>query len=109
MEENNIIEIFNDLELAYEKENNSKFCKIQRNLIIIGCLLLMSILFLYNFILIDVKSPQEFERSKDRQKFKDKKIFEEKALNNCEIGEEEKCLECDSSTNAVLNAILDIC
>ena len=109
MEENNKIERLNVLEQAKKKENNSEFCKIQRNLIIIGCLLLVSILFLYNFILIGVKSLQEFERSKDRQKFKDKKIFEEKALNNCEIGEEEKCLECDSSTNAVLNAILDIC
>ena len=99
MEENNIIERFNDLELAYEKENNSKFCKIQRNLIIAGCLLLMSILFLYYFIFIDVKSPQIFERSKERQKLKNKKIFEEKALNDCEMGEEEKCLECDSSTN----------
>ena len=107
MEENNKIESLNDIELTNKKENNAKFCKIQRNhIIIIGCLILIYILLLSYFILIDVKVPKEFKRSNDSPNLENTKILEEKALNICEIGEEEKCLECNSSKNQCLKCNL---
>ena len=95
MEENNKIENLNDVELI--KEHNSSFLKIHRNkiIIIIGCLLLISILILSYFILVDKKINNKIVDNKNEVK----RVFKDISENICEIGEEEKCLECDSTKN----------
>ena len=93
MEENNILENLNQSELI--QINNAS--KIQKNKIItiIASLLLICILFLSYFLFRN----EEVINLVDENKKGVKEIFTDKLENICEIGEEEKCLECDSTKN----------
>ena len=93
MEEKSKIENPNDIELIHK--NNSSIFKTQRNkiILIIGCLLIICILFLSCFLLIDKKIFNKI----DANKVIIMKMIEDNSENICEIGEEEKCLECDST------------
>ena len=100
MKENNKIESLDDNEPLINKNIYQTFFKNRINLIkiIILSLLIICILFLsYFFIILINKSQIKKDIIKDNLKIN--KIFIEEKENICEIGEEEKCLECNSSNN----------